>query len=181
MNMPKISNPFSNMTGSNNIKKVLEEKNRERSKVYGFIGMDVYELYKQKKIEITELNVHFERMRELENEIAELEAEKQRLELQSKGSSICSCGQQLTSELRFCPRCGKPVDNGMLTCTCGKMIKKDTQFCPYCGRSVGTLIGNEQEPNAAGQQPPVEYRTCICGAKVPEGQFMCMECGRKME
>lgn len=182
INMPKIANPFSNMAGGNNLKKALEEKNRERSKIFGFIGMDVYELYKQKKIDIAELDVYFNQMKELENEIAGLEAEKQRMELQNKGVRTCSCGQPLTAENRFCPKCGKPVDPGVIVCVCGKKVKNDMQFCSYCGRNLKERSGGGQEVDVEkANAPQMEYRTCICGAKVPEGQFMCMECGRKID
>lgn len=180
VNMPKITIPFSGMAGGNNIRKELEEKNKERSKIFGFIGMDVYELYKEGKVDIQELEVHFEKMRELEQTIEELEVEKQRQELQSKGSSVCSCGRQLLMEDRFCPNCGKPVDNGMITCTCGKMVKSDLTFCSYCGRNLKEIAQSGQG-QAEGNAPSDKYVECICGAKVPEGQFMCMECGRRIE
>jgi len=180
VNMPRIANPFSGVVAGNNIKKQLEEKNKERSKVYGFIGMDIYDLYKQGKVNIQELDVHFEKMKALEQEIADLEAERQRQELQSKGNSVCSCGQPLTTDNRFCPSCGKPVDSGMITCTCGKIVKNDLKFCSYCGRNLQDLISNATEQGAPNE-PGGQYRECICGARVPEGQFMCMECGRKIE
>lgn len=169
--IPKFSNPFSGTVTGNNVKKLLEEKKKERAKIYGFIGMDVYDLYRQGKVNMEELEVHFEKMQALEKEIADLEAERQ--EAKNKGANVCSCGQKLTPENRFCPGCGKPVDNGMITCTCGNLIKKDLKFCSFCGKNLQELAGQEEEP--------AEYRECICGAKVPEGQFMCMECGRKIE
>lgn len=176
LNMPKITKPFTNAFADNNTKKLLEEKEKERLRLYGFIGMDVCDLYQQGKLDLPELEVHFEKMRELEQEIADLEAEKQKRELQSKGSSVCSCGQVLSAKDSFCPNCGKPVDNGMITCVCGNQIKSDLKFCPNCGKSVKELLENGGN---AGTQ--IKYRECICGAKVPEGQFMCMECGRKVE
>lgn len=177
--IPKIKNPFSGGGGGNtykNYKKLLDEKNQERAKIYGFIGMDVYDLCKQGKVNIPEIEVHIEKMTALEKEIEELMMEKQRQEMQSKGSSVCSCGQPLTAENLFCPSCGKPVDNGMITCSCGKTVRSDMQFCSYCGRNL------ELEKQKSGNATPnITYRQCICGAQVPEGQFMCMECGRKIE
>lgn len=180
INMPKITKPFSGALAENSMKKLFEEKEKERSKIYGFIGMDVYDLYKERKIEIPELAVHFEKMETLEKEIADLEAERQRRELQSKGSSICTCGQPLSAGDSFCPNCGKPVDNGMITCVCGKQVKNDLKFCPNCGRSIKEIMenGGQQSVSPAVQ---IKYRECICGAKVPEGQSMCMECGRRVE
>lgn len=176
LNMPKITRPFSGVLVDNTMKKQLEEKEKERSKIYGFIGMDVYDLYQQGKLDLPELEAHFEKMKELEQEIAELEAEKQRREQQSKKGGVCSCGQVLSAKDSFCPNCGKPVGNGMITCVCGKQIKSDLRFCPNCGKNVKEIL--ENGGNAGAQ---TRYRECICGAKVPEGQFMCMECGRKVE
>lgn len=180
ISMPKIANPFSGALAENNTKKLLEEKEKERYKIYGFIGMDTYDLYKQGKLNIPELAVHFEKMQAIEQEIADLEAEKQKRQLQHKGSGVCSCGQKLLPENAFCPNCGKPVDNGMITCVCGKSISSDLKFCAYCGRSVKEILENGAQ-QSENDTAPVKYRECICGAKVPEGQFMCMECGRKME
>lgn len=179
LNMSKLTNSFSNVLADNSMKKLLEEKEKERSKIYGFIGMDVYDLYKEGKADFPELEVHFEKMKELEQEIAELEAEKQKRELQSKGSSVCSCGQPLSAKDSFCPNCGKPIDKGTITCVCGNEIKSDLKFCPNCGKSVKEILEGGQQPGNAGVQ--TRYRECICGAKVPEGQFMCMECGRRVE
>lgn len=179
INIPKIKNPFSAGSSGNdykNYKKLLDEKNQERAKVYGFIGMDVYDLYKQGKVSIAELDVHFEKMEALEKEIEELTVEKQRQEMQTKGSSVCSCGQPLTAENLFCPSCGKPVDNGMIVCSCGKTVKSDMQFCSFCGRDL--QLEKQRVGNAS---PQITYRQCICGAQVPGDQFMCMECGRKIE
>ncbi len=177
--MPKITKPFSNAFADNTIKKALEEKEKERSKIYGFIGMDVYDLYKKGQADLPELEVHFEKMRELEEEIAELEAKKQAAERQSKGVKICSnCGQPVSAKDAFCSNCGQPVEEGMMTCTCGNRIKNDLKFCPNCGKSVNELLENG---TAERQLPLMRYRECICGAMVPEGQFMCMECGRKIE
>lgn len=176
ISIPKFVKPISNMVSGNNFKKPLEEKNQERSKIYGFIGMDVYDLYKQGKLNIPELEVHFEKMEVLEKEIAELEAEKQRQEMQTKGSSTCSCGQLLTADSRFCPSCGKTIDNGMITCSCGKTVSSNSQFCTFCGRNL-----QQEKENIGNPVTQITYRQCICGAQVPEGQFMCMECGRKME
>lgn len=180
MNMPKIANPFSGALADNNIKKLLEEKRKECSKIYGFIGMDVYDLHKQGRLVIPELAAHFEKIQALEQEIADLEAEKQRRQFQHKGVVVCSCGQKLSVKNAFCPNCGKPVDNGMITCTCGQTISSDLKFCTYCGRNIKEMLeSGTKQPGSSNV--PLRYRECICGARVPEGQFMCMECGRKLE
>lgn len=156
-------------------------------KMYGYIGMEVYGLYKQNKISIPEAEIHFEKMKALEREIAELESEKQRLEAESRGTTLCSCGYELPPQAKFCPKCGKAVETDSITCSCGKAIEKDMLFCPNCGKSVkglGIEAKNVGEgggfktgmPNQSNAQ--INDRVCICGARVPNGQRMCMECGR---
>lgn len=178
ISMPKLTNPLSGALADNNMRKLLEEKKKERSKIYGFIGMDVYDLHKQGKADFPELAVYFEKIEALEQELAELEAEKQSRELRGKKARICSCGQPLSEGSAFCSNCGKPVDNGIITCSCGNLIKSDLKFCPNCGKNLKENMENGGQQSMHEEQV---YLECICGAKVPKGQFMCMECGRKVE
>lgn len=146
---------MSNFYPSKNVKKIIEEK----SKILGYIGMELWDMKKEGKIDILELDVYFEKLESLEKEIREIEEEKQRAEMQKKRSGVCSCGHQ---------------------------VKKGMQFCPYCGKSVQnpeekSLSQGESDPGKTGDDLQTKVRECICGAKVPEGQFMCMECGRKIE
>lgn len=53
-----------------------------------------------------------------------------------KKGFVCSCGNILNDDERFCPKCGKARDNGVRVCICGKEIKSDAAFCPYCGEKV---------------------------------------------
>ena len=195
MARPKILNNFTasgekilnNFTASGEVKKALDEKYQERKKIFEYIGMEVYDLYKQGKVSISKAEIHFRKMGEIEAEIARLEAEKQRIEAEKRKTNACSCGYALSGREQFCPKCGKPVERGKMICTCGKAVRKDMQFCANCGKSVKELM---QGPavNVQGRRPDVrmpsnpapqpQFRECICGAKVPVGQNMCMECGR---
>lgn len=166
-----------NYSSARNIKKNIEDKKQEINQLYGFIGMELYDMYKADKIRVPELNVHFEKVDMLEKTITEMEVEKQRLELQSKGNSICSCGGVISANNRFCPQCGKPVEIGGAICDCGNELKPDMLFCPQCGKNVKEQL-EKTNVNTSGN---VTYIECICGANVPEGQSMCMECGRKIE
>lgn len=192
----KIPNVVTINTSLNSIKKEIGEKVKEKNNLYSFIGMEVYDQSKEKKLEIAGIEVYLEKMQVLDDEIKELELKKQSMELQQKGSTVCQCGCVLKANQSFCPNCGRVVDNGKLICICGNEVNKTEKFCSKCGVSVQQLL---QQAEAAPQQPagtliqrtqtatsgfagtPVIYKTCICGAKVPEGQFMCLECGRKME
>lgn len=169
-----ISNNLENFSNIQNLKKALEEKNQERAKIFGYIGMEAYDLFKQSKMSVPELETYFETMQNLEIEIEKLEEEKQKLEEANKKIPTCSCGAPITAKDKFCSKCGKPVELKGNVCTCGRKVEEGMTFCPNCGKSLVKKMEIEV-------QETVKYKECICGAKVPEGQFMCMECGRKIE
>ena len=74
------------------VKKNLEERMNEKAKIYGFIGMEVYDLSKEKKIEIVQIKSYLDKMDALNSEIEGLEKQKEELEKKSAGKNICSCG-----------------------------------------------------------------------------------------
>jgi len=157
------------------LKKELEEKMNEKIKVYGFIGMEAYDLIKEQKAELPQLNSYIEKIDELNESIAEMEELIRREENKNKGKNVCTCGYKLKAQDRFCPNCGEPVPKDTVVCSCGEEIQKDMKFCCSCGKSVEEILSSQE---TAGRQAMKE---CICGAKVPAGQFMCLECGRKVE
>lgn len=158
------------------IKKNLETRMNEKAKIFGFIGMEVYDLSKENKIEIAQIQTYLDKMDALNSEIEELEKQKEELEKKSAGKNVCSCGYKLKSQDRFCPNCGEVVSRNTIICTCGVELSKDVKFCSACGKQIKDIIQEQESAKA-----PSKMLECICGAKVPEGQFMCMECGRKLE
>lgn len=160
------------------VKKALEEKMNEKVKIYGFIGMEVYDLSKENRIEIPEIKTYLEKMDVLNGEIEELEKQKGELERKTAKKNICSCGYKLKPQDRFCPNCGEVVERDVIICSCGAELSKTARFCGICGKPVEESAGTKQ-PQQAMQVPVM--KECICGAKVPVGQFMCLECGRKVE
>ncbi len=170
------------------IGKCIEEKMNAKSKLYGYIGMEVYDLHMAGKLDMPELAGYFEKLQVLDNEVRELQAQKQAVELQAGNRTTCICGAVLTQMDKFCPHCGARVNNGMVTCTCGNQVEKNARFCNVCGRDMqqNPVMMQPNVPpqamnNAAVNVAPKAMKQCICGAQVPEGQFMCMECGRKIE
>ncbi len=157
------------------MKKELENKINEKVKLYGFIGMEVYDMSKDGRIDIPEIQNYLDKMDEISAETEELAKKIAEQEAKAAGKNICSCGYQLSPQDRFCPNCGEEVPKGTILCTCGTELDKSCKFCTTCGKRIEDIINNKEEP----KQPVM--RECICGAKVPEGQFMCMECGRKVE
>lgn len=157
-------------SSSKNTKKALEEK----SKLFGYIGMDIWDMKKEGKIDMPELDPYFEKLDLLEREVRELEEEKQK-----KGGAICACGRKVEKDMQFCPYCGTPVrhapEQGMQKLDAQERAGEDQNAQAnnfWQGTSSFGTTDTALKENA---------RECICGAKIPEGQFMCMECGRKIE
>lgn len=156
------------------LKKQIDEKRGEQVKIYGFIGMEVYDLAKENEIDIPQIQSYLEKMDEINTEIQELEARIKKQERRNTGKNVCACGYKLKPNDKFCPNCGEPVP-GIIICSCGAQLDENTKFCNSCGKKVEDILREQEAP----KETPM--RVCICGAKVPAGQFMCMECGRKIE
>ncbi len=157
------------------LKKELEEKMNEKLKIYGFIGMEVYDLAQEKKIDFPQIKNYIEKMDEINQSIDNLEKQIKEQEARNVGKNVCTCGFKLKSQDRFCPNCGEMVQRDEIICICGKELEKDSKFCRACGKSVEEILKIQEE----NRRPPM--KECICGAMIPAGQFMCLECGRKAE
>lgn len=157
------------------LKKDIEEKMNEKVKIYGFIGMETYDLIKENKVELPQLSGYIEKMEEIDSSIQQMEELLKQEELKNKGKNVCACGYKLKPQDRFCPNCGEAVQRDTVICSCGTEIKRDSKFCNTCGRSMEEILSKQEEI----RRPAM--KECICGAKVPYGQFMCLECGRKVE
>ncbi len=175
-NIPML--PKQQADGGGNLKAVrksLEDKMNEKIKIYGFIGMEVYDLSKENRVEIAEIKTYLDKMDVLNGEIEELERQKEDLERKSAKKNICVCGYKLKPQDRFCPNCGEVVEKDTVTCMCGAELEKNAKFCNACGKSMEDILNSQKTAQAPAM------KECICGAKVPAGQFMCMECGREIE
>lgn len=164
-----------NTVGS--LKKQINELMKEKSTLFGVIGMEAYDLYVAKKLECPELALYLEKMDAVAKQISSLEEEKKQLEMKAQKNNICECGCKLSKNDKFCPSCGKRVDNGMILCTCGTEVDSKVKFCPNCG----TMIESLKETSDSPVKEETLQKECICGAKIMPGQFMCMECGRRVD
>lgn len=53
----------------------------------------------------------------------------------------CQCGAVLQEGAKFCPECGKKVEEPSkqseeIVCECGTVLPKGTKFCPICGKGT---------------------------------------------
>lgn len=157
------------------LRKELDDCKNEMVKIYGFIGMEVYDLSKEGKIDVPQINNYLTKIDELNANIQDLEKGISAQETRNQGKNICSCGCKLNPQDRFCPNCGEVVLKDTIICTCGAEVSRNSKFCNSCGKKVEDLIAETSKV----EQAPV--KECICGAKIQPGQFMCLECGRKVE
>ena len=157
------------------VNRALEERKNEKAKIFGFIGMEVYDRFsRDHTLEIAQIQNYLDKMDIINREIQELEHQKKELEVKNAGKNICACGYKLKPQDRFCTNCGEVISKASLICVCGAKLNKGAKFCGACGRSV-------EEPKTTEPGKEKSVKKCICGAFVPDGQFICFECGRKIE
>lgn len=83
----------------------------------------------------------------------------------SKGTVYCAgCHNEMASDSRFCPRCGKTAVVTIRCLKCSADLSPDSQFCSKCGAPV--------EHSAACRK---------CSAELVPGSRFCMKCGEKVE
>ena len=70
------------------LKKDIEEKMNEKVKIYGFIGMETYDLIKENKVELPQLSGYIEKMEEIDSSIQQMEELLKQEELKNKGKNI---------------------------------------------------------------------------------------------
>lgn len=146
-----ISENFNNISTGFENKKALDEKRNERDKIYKYIGMEAFSLYKDGKLPSSELDIHFEKLKSVDTEIANLEKEIERRK--NKNKHVCLY--------------------------CRADLNPDSKFCPQCGAAV-LPANNQMFPQAPSRIEP-QGRECVCGAIIPPGSPICMECGRKAD
>lgn len=82
----------------------------------------------------------------------------------SHGKQCPRCGENLESDVKFCPHCGAKAAD--VTCNkCGAAIPADAKFCPGCGNDIrpsrlGKMVGSNQEdfsPNREWKRKPGDF------------------------
>ena len=138
----------------------------ERAKMYEFIGMEVYDLHKAGKINLSEIEPFCRKIDELNVELSKLEPAPAQV-----SGIACDCGATVQEGAKFCMACGKAVEASDKTvCTCGASIVQGAKFCAKCGKAVDICLSQS-----------AQIVECVCGAVIEPGSLMCMECGRRAE
>lgn len=177
MNLGDIAvfNKVKDFAAGSEIKKNIEEKQKEKQKIFGYLGMELYEKCKEGDYNLPDFEIHIEKLKSLDTEIEALNNELNAMN--SDISLICSnCGAELQENAKFCMICGTPVASSENICSCGTKLDKGMMFCPVCGQKASEVF--EVKQSTDNDNIPQNMRTCICGAALKEGQSICMNCGR---
>jgi hypothetical protein len=60
------------------------------------------------------------------------------------GGPRCECGAPLTWTAHFCPNCGRPTGQTVVSCSrCGAPLPADARFCASCGSVADAAIGEQ--------------------------------------
>jgi|GEM_PF-3231314 len=143
----------------------------EKTKMYEFIGIEIYDLFIDGKICMEEIEPFCKKIKEISAEIGQLQI------VIAKEANICECGGKNKKGARFCISCGKAVvGNATKTeaCICGEKLIKGNKFCASCGNNNNT----QQALHQCIERPVI--RECVCGAALESDVKMCMECGRRV-
>lgn len=72
------------------------------------------------------------------------------------------CGAKVRKNAKFCPECGKPMQETVECPSCHAQVKKGAKFCPECGKSLKAVCPK-------------------CGKEVKPGAKFCPECGEPLK
>ncbi len=131
-----LKTELSNFEQENSLSPKVDAVMQSAADAYERQYMEVYDLSREKRIEIAEINSYLDKMDVLNSEIEELEKQRDELEKKSVKRNICVCGYKLKSQERFCPNCGEAVERDTVTCTCGAKVPAGQFMCMECGRKI---------------------------------------------
>jgi len=127
-------------------KQKLKSLEAEKAKMYEFIGMEVFVLYRTGEVSIDVIAPFCEKLQAIKAEIDHVETEI------TKSVRNCECGAKLQKGAKFCSGCGKNVEieqplpqaeaKPVIECVCGSEIKNETLMCMECGRKIDVKQGD---------------------------------------
>lgn len=130
----------STLLETNKIKSYINNLNSKKETMFKVMGEQIYELYINKELEMDKVNNFCLEILEIDKDIKsqylELEKiKKKEEEILGKDSDeiVCSCGQTLKKDAKFCTSCGEAVAK---VCECGTQLDVGAKFCTNCGKKV---------------------------------------------
>jgi hypothetical protein len=117
-------------------RRALLKAREERIRDLGGLMLEMYrrDHYREELVfeQCAELVGLEERILELDSLVAAAAAGRQPV------GGRCPCGAPLFSGVHFCPNCGRPAGDAVVSCRqCGHPLAADAQFCAGCGTPAG--------------------------------------------
>lgn len=114
-------------------RKALIRAREERIRDLGGLMLEMYrrdrfreDLLREQCAEVVSMEV---RLQELDTMLASARQQVQ--------ASRCACGAPLLWGSHFCPNCGRPAGDAVVTChNCGHALPADAKFCGSCGAAA---------------------------------------------
>ncbi|MGI6379786.1 MAG: zinc ribbon domain-containing protein [Anaerolineae bacterium] len=108
------------------------------------VGLQAVALHEAGRLQVVELDPLCSQIvelrnvvRDLENDLARLEAEADAAAARHAGEHCPACGKTVQPGLRFCPHCGTTLAPTLAACPhCHSPIRAEAKFCSRCGRPV---------------------------------------------
>lgn len=168
-----ISVKSSTMMETNKLKGEISSLKKEKNELFTTIGERFYNMKKEGQVDYSELENTLSRAFEIDQTIEQREQDIEEA-LRKQEETIKSLGEE--------------ADNAddKLICSCGETVAMGTKFCPKCGKKmdqieevvVETVV--EQEAHEVAQEEVTETIVCECGVELPAGTIFCVQCGRKV-
>ena len=134
-------------------RKALIRAREERIRDLGGLMLEMYrrdrfreDLLREQCAEVVSMEV---RLQELDTMLASARRQVQ--------ANRCVCGAPLLWGSHFCPNCGRPAGDAVVTCPqCGHALPADAKFCGNCGASAPTPPATAFTESTGGEEAPPE-------------------------
>ncbi|PKM52374.1 MAG: hypothetical protein CVV02_01080 [Firmicutes bacterium HGW-Firmicutes-7] len=158
----------STMMETNKLKGEISSLKKEKTEVFTATGEKLYNMKKEEDVNIQELEAVIGRAFEIDQFIEQKEAAIEEA-LRKREETIKSLGEE---------------EEDKIICSCGADVSSGTKFCPKCGNKIekveqGVVVEEVNEEDVH-EEVIAEEITCDCGATLAGGTSFCVQCGRKV-
>lgn len=135
-----------NMLEINKIKGYITTLSDQKEQMIMEMGKKVYEMYIHEELDLEEIKLACSGIMSIDKKIEEKMDEMKAIEVEeeeilqgmkNEGSIVCTCGQVVPKDAKFCTACGKQLkEEKSNVCQCGNSLPKGAKFCTKCGKKV---------------------------------------------
>jgi membrane protease subunit (stomatin/prohibitin family) len=192
------------------LKAAVRKLEKEKDKLFPDLGKTAYQAFLDGRLREDSLTDTFEKLKSLDAQIAQDQAEMARLTVQIEQMKaaavqqpaaaaavvVCPhCGSPVGPGLKFCGSCGKPLAPSIPTSSapcanCGSPIQTGAKFCGVCGMPVAeapAMTPTTAAPPVAAPPPPAPPETpapavtTAAPVDTGAGPRKCASCGATIE